>query len=340
MLYTFGQAKKKLMSSTHAYVVGAHRGNEVADLADAINDAIQALAGMSGWDCLRKVVRIATASPVFALPQGCAGLVRACVAGRPVTVRGQDFEFLHSGPGDLRSPPHGYQTIPGHMILDRGTRPIEVVPPPCSSLVAYSAEEGQPDLVVKYVDPSGDVRTSSLPVTAGGIEDAVLCAQNAQTQGAPDIVVGAILSVNVSDSASARPSLAAVYPDGTPVRLATYAPQVSVPSFHIYEVHGSYCGCPCGGSYDILAEVRLEPLPLVEDTDVVPFDSLEPIEWMIHARWLTKAGEIDSAQKYQALAANWLKAREATDRSVQTSVVFNNLFSMSLGEPSMDAINI
>ena len=112
MQYTLGQAIRKLSTTSHAY--GAD------NVADGINDAIQALAGLTGWECLRKVLRIFSAQPSFALPQGCAGLVRACVGGRPVSVRGQDFEFLHSGPGDIRTPPPGFSRIPNANIVDRG----------------------------------------------------------------------------------------------------------------------------------------------------------------------------------------------------------------------------
>ena len=86
MQYTLGQAKKRLAASCNAY------GQN--DLRDLINNAIQALAGMTGWECLRKVLRFSSAGPGFVLPQGCAGLVRACVNGRPTTVRGQDFRFI------------------------------------------------------------------------------------------------------------------------------------------------------------------------------------------------------------------------------------------------------
>ena len=84
----------------------------------------------------------------------------------------------------------------------------------------------------------------------------------------------------------------------------------------------------------------MDPLPLVEGSDILPFDTLEPVEWMIQMSWYTKSGEIDAAQKMHALATNWLRAREITEATVQTPVIVNSLFPGSPGEVSMEAVNI
>ena len=91
---------------------------------------------------------------------------------------------------------------------------------------------------------------------------------------------------------------------------------------------------------DLLVEVRLDPLPLIHDTDILPFDSLEPIEWLMQAAGDTKSGEIEAAQKMHSLAMNGLKARETTEATVQTPVIVNSLFPGSPGEVSMEAVNI
>lgn len=319
MQYTLGQACRKLSHATHAY------GED--DVREAVNDAIQALAGMSGWECLRRTVRIISASPLFSLPQGCAGLTRACLAGRPATLRGQDFEFLHSGPGALNALPRGFSPLAPANIVDRGLQPVEFHPAPGFRLFAVSEGEGEPPLAVKAVDADGNVRRADVPAQAAAPDEA--------TPG--ESAYASVLSVSV-DAESAREyvSLWAVQADGSRVRLGTYNPFVAAPSFRAYEVRNAP---PCP-SYDLLAEVRIDPLPLVEPSDIVPFDSLEPIEWMAQSRWMTRSGEVDAAQKLHALAANWLKAREVAADTVQTSVVFNNLFSASLGEASMDSVNI
>lgn len=319
MQYTLGQAARKLATTSHAY--GA------TDVREAINDAIQALAGLSGWECLRKVVRIVSARPAFALPLGCAGLVRACVAGLPVSVRGQDFEFLHSGPGDISRPPVGFCSVHPSNLIDRGYHPLMLdVPGPFRLDAVSRGDEDPPPLTVKGILPDGEIRTVEIPV-AGVSEDS--------SDEGSDVAFSDILSVTVDECAKSYIDLYATDPRGTRTHVAAYHPAVVAPRFRRYEIHGAP-PCPT----DILAEVRIDPLPMTDDSEVLPFDTLEPVEWMMQALWYTKSGEIDAAQKMHALAANWLKARETTNATVQTPVISNSLFRGSPGELSMEAVNI
>ena len=73
---------------------------------------------------------------------------------------------------------------------------------------------------------------------------------------------------------------------------------------------------------------------------MLPFPSLNPVEWMIRGDWMMKAGETENAQKYYSMAANWLKALEVTEATAQTSVVVNSVFDNSMGEISMESVNI
>ena len=320
MQYTFGQAARKLAATTHAY------GSD--DVRESINDAIQALAGLSGWECLRKVVRIVSARPAFALPLGCAGLVRACVGGFPVSVRGQDFEFLHSGPGDISRPPAGFCAVHPSNILDRGYHPLMLdVAPPYGLVAASRGEDNPPPLTVKGVLPDGTVRTVEVPVLPQGLD-----ASTAEPVAAG---FADVLSVTVDECAASYVDMYAVGPGGERTLVASYHPAVHAPRFRRYEIHGM-----APRPVDILAEVRIDPLPMTDDSEVLPFDTLEPVEWMMQAAWYAKSGEIDAAQKMHALAANWLKARETTNATVQTPVIANSLFRGSPGEISMEAVNI
>ena len=319
MQYTLGQAARKLATTSHAY------GSD--DVRESINDAVQALAGLSGWECLRKVVRIVSARPEFALPLGCAGLVRACVAGLPVSVRGQDFEFLHSGPGDVSRPPAGFCAVHPSNLIDRGYHPLMMdVPAPFVLAAKSRKEDDPPPLYVKGLAPDGEIRTVELPVAG---KDVGLDGAEA-TEPLVDV-----LSVTVDDCAVSYVDVYATDARGLRTLVALYHPAVKAPRFRRYEIHG-VPPCPT----DILAEVRIDPLPMTDDSEVLPFDSLEPVEWMMQALWYTKSGEIDAAQKMHALAANWLKARETTNATVQTPVISNSLFRGSPGELSMEAVNI
>lgn len=323
MQYTLGQACKKLSTTSRAYGVD--------NMREAVNDAIQALAGMAGWECLRKVLRVFSAQPAFALPQGCAGLVRACVGGRPVSVRGQDYEFLHSGPGDLRHPPPGFVAVPPSNIVDRGYGALMVDPAFPFQLEAETESlDPAPELRVRAVSASGEVVRFEVPVRSAGIDPE-------SSDSGSDPVLRDVLEVAVDTScATSYTRLYAVAEDGSRMLVAIYHPEIPAPRFRRYEIQGLP---PCA-PVDVLAEVRLDPLPLVDDGDVLPFDSLEPVEWMIQASWYAKAGEIDAAQKMHALAANWLKARETAADVVQAPVVVNSLLVGSAGEVSMESVNI
>lgn len=322
MQYTLAQACREISTSTHAY--------GTADAKAAVNRAIQALAGLSGWECLRRVVRIFSAQPVFALPQGCAGLVRACVGGRPVTVRGQDFQFLHSGPGDLSRPPCGFCHVPPENIIDRDMSPLVFTPRAPFKLYAVSDVEGEPPIRVKGSLPDGTIVRETVTVhpTPDGVPFDPLSYEPAG-YGYLNVY-----EVVLDDAAAHYVDLWCSCPDGK-FRIARYHPEVKVPSFRHYEIQGMR-----PGGCEILAEVRIDPLPLVEDSDVVPFDTLEPIEWMIQMRWYMKSNEIDAAQKIAQIATQWLRAREATAAKVQTAVISNSLYRGSLGELSAEAVNI
>ena len=93
--------------------------------------------------------------------------------------------------------------------------------------------------------------------------------------------------------------------------------------------------------FSMMMTIALRFIPtLIEDTDILPFSCLEPIEWMIRADWQMKAGEVTAATNYQNKAAQWLKAQEITYDTVQTQVVINSIFEGSPGDISAESVNI
>lgn len=335
MQFTLGQARKALSAYTHAY--------GVTDVTEAINSAVRDLADMSGWECLRKVLRFLTAGPEFSLPQGCAGLVRVCVNGTPSHLRGQDFSFLHSGPGDLSTPPCGYCAVEPRNVLDLGERPVYAEPYEPFRVIAFSDTDhltGEPPVTIRGVTVDGRDVSFAVPLTAPAVYGADGNLVSGKTPDETEPVgppLSAITSVTVDDCAAGYVTLYWVS-DETERRhfMSTCHPAVKAPSFHRYRIDGTGDDEPLS----VLAEVRIDPLPLVNDSDVLPFDTVKPIEWMIMASWKAKAGEIDVAQKYQALAANWLKAKEIAKDTVQASVVINSVYGGSMGELSDSAWNI
>ena len=335
MQYTLGQARKRLSASSHAYGCG--------DVRDLINNAIQALSAMSGWECLRRVIRMFSVGPGFVLPQGCAGLVRACVNGNPSSVRGQDFRFLQSGPGDLTRPPVGFHPIDARNILDMGTAPVMFdVKGPFRLAAFVDGTESQPIVTVRGYTPDGTLRRTTLiphfnasyDSVTGNLVDGTSDPQETEPDSCDYMTIE---EVSLAESASKYVYLwATEAATGRKTMIGMYHPEVKAPEFRRYYISGVKPDEPV----DILAETRIDPLPLIEDTDIVPLPCLEPIEWMIRADWQLKAGEATAAVKLQDLAAKWLKAQEVTNDTIQTQVVINSVFAGSPGEISMDSVNI
>lgn len=334
--YTLAQARKALVgNSTGAYLSG--------DIDAEINRAVYALSGLSGWECLRRTVRFLSAGPVFALPQGFAGLVRVCVNGRPSTLRGQDFRFLQSGPGDLRRPPRGFTLVPPRNVQDVGTSPV--IFEPSAPFRAFAFADGPvPEdfrVVVTGVRPDGRVASVELVPYQHPSYDA----QGALVSGVePEDAEPAAVEFTTVDEVVLRGEAseyvtlyAADAADlSRRVQLAYYNPRIPVPRFRRYELSG----VPPDAPVEVLAEARVDYVPLVRDTDVLPFPAIEPVEWMIRADWAMKSGEPTQAQNYRTQAMNWLKAQEVVEDTVQTQVVVNSVYAGSMGEVSEEADNI
>lgn len=335
MRYTLGQAAKKLGASTGAY--------GITDVRDAVNRAVESLAGMSGWECLRQVFRISSVGPCFTLPQGSAGLVRVCVNGQPSHVRGQDFRFLHSGPGDfdMDRPPLGFRPVGARNVLDIGMRPVMYDPDgPFRIFAIADGEDAQPPMQVRGVRPDGRLAGVSATVHPKAVYDALgdKVSGMEPDEAVPAGEVFQTITEVVLDN-DARDYVTLYAEDVETLErfpIAVYNPEVKAPQFRKYSI----TGIAPGQVAELLVEVRVEPLPLVRDSDLLPFDGLDPVEWVIAADWCMKSGEIDKAQKYTDRAAQWLKAKEVTNDTVQTPIVVNSLFDGSMGEISGDAFNV
>lgn len=335
MRYTLGQAVKRLSASSGAY--------GVTDVRDAINRAIEALAGMSGWECLRQVFRVSSVGPCFTLPQGSAGLVRVCVNGHPARLRSQDFRFLHSGPGDIdfSRPPRGFTAVDSRNVLDLGFRPVMVDPETPFRVFAVSdGADDQPPMTVRGVDTEGRFVEAEVTVHGKAVYDGL----GAKISGMEpaDAVVDhnffqtiseVALDVNATSYVTLYAEDSETY-DRFPI--AVYHPEVKAPQFRKYSIPG----VRGDQSVDLLVEARIEPLPLVRDSDQLPFDGIDPVEWVISADWCMKAGEVDKAQKYQSQAVQWMKSKEVVNDTVQTQIIVNSVYENSLGELSGDAFNV
>lgn len=318
---TLGQACEELKPTRDAY--GAD------DLKRSINKALRALMGLHPLRCFRRVFRFVSAGPRFVLPQGCAGLVRACVNGRPVTMRGQDFKFLLSGPGDMNRPP--FRAVETDNIYDLGEKPIMIEPHFPFKVFAYAEDESQPALKVRGYGPDGkEVLAEPVPYN----HDALVSGIEYTPEPA---VFTEITSVVLGEGTSKYITLCA-YDEvrDVAVTIALYNPRENTPSFRHYEL----MGWPQGKPVEILAEVRMGHIDAVDDNDRLIIDTAEPIEWMIRADWEMKAGETQKAGIYRSEAEKWLRQHEAVNETVQTKITVNSDYHGSPGEISDDAFNI
>ena len=317
--YTFGQAKR--MFANAPFLHGS------TGIGDQINNAIFALAGLNGWEFLRRLVRMSSATPVFTLPQGVAGLTRLCVNGAPASIHGQDYQFLHSGPGDLDGfVKQGFSMLPARDVADLGYSPVMTpVTSPCVlAATAAHVDEGraQAPLTVNGYAPSGERIVKKVDVVQG-----VMAPAYEVFYDGGDTRFMSIESVVLDPHADDYITLWGMDQCARVSLLGHYHPSVQVPKFRQYRIKA-----PHRGPYDLLAEVRVDPLPLVNDEDVVPIPSLEPIRLMMLYNHQVTMNELQSAQQYMQQAMQWLQQMQVADNTVQTPVVQNVLFEGSGGD--------
>lgn len=320
--FTFGQAKRLLNRAP--YVQGT------SDVGERINTAVAALAGLSGWEFLRRLVRTFSATPVFSLPQGVAGLVRVCVNGRPSSIHGTDYQFLHSGPGDLENYiGRGYRLLRTSDVADLGYSPtlFPVTEPVFLAATSAKVDAGraQAPVTVTGLTPDGIRVTKKYEVGQGAFGQPP---EYAVFSGNGDVAFMSIESVVLDAGADEYISLWGMTQNAATLMLGHYHPSIQVPRFRQYRIEAG------PGPFDILAEVRIDPLPLVDDSDVIPIPSIEPVKlMMLYESYLT-LNELTTAQQYMQQATAWLQQMQVADNTVQTPVVQNTLFEGSGGEVS------
>lgn len=322
---TLGQACEELQPSQNAY--------GCTDLKRSINKALRALIGLHPLRCFRRVYRFVSAGPRFVLPQGCAGLVRACVNGQPVTMRGQDFKFMLSGMGDIDHPPPFFHSFTIDNIYDHGEKPVMVEPHFPFRVFAYvDGGVEQAGVTVYGYGPDGrNLKTVLTPYSHEDIVDGNVVPEYSKE------VFTEVTSVVLDKDTKKYVTLCA-YDEisGKAFAIAFYNPREHTPLFRHYEL----MGVPPGKPVEILAEVRMGHIDAVDDTDKLIIDSVEPIEWMIRADWEMKAGETQKAAIYRSEAEKWLRQHEAVKDTIQTKITINSEYYGSPGEISAEAFNI
>ena len=328
MPQTFGQAKKALARYASAY--------DLADIGAAINTAIEELVSSKNWQKFHKVRRFLVYSGYFPIPQDCEAVIRAAVNGKPVDLHGLDYEFLNSGQGDLDYIQAGY--APTHGIQDLGYFPTmyDIVEEDGIKLCAFGTDSlSGSEIRMTGTKANGDLVSESIYYSTwseatgiDGVSAATVTAATASKSAVCDVA-----RIVLPEGVSSYISLYALH-EGEFTFLSRMHPSIRIPEFRRYRIPGF--SDTEDAYYRVLAEVKVRPLPLVADTDVIPFDSLLPIQYMLQSMCSMNSGEIKTADDYRQRALVFLAARENTQQERQGVVVLNTQYDGSLGQASVE----
>jgi len=310
LTYTFAEAKRKLAGHISAY--------GLADLSGAVNEALDELSQTKSWQRMRKVIRFTVAGERFALPQDCGRLIRCAIDGVPVSVHGQDYEFLHSGPGDLDYAGEGYAPLSG--VVRAGIFPTMNAMAVPGRLAAFSATPPEDPLTVTVRNAVGEISTVQVAVNDGAASVGATATAYEYTE---------VLSVTLPPRCEAYVTLYGISDDGLEY-LSRMHPRVLIPEFVRYRLPGF--STTADASYRMLAEVGIKFLPLVADEDPVPFSSLRPVQYMLQSMAAMDTGEIKEADDFRSRAEMELVRREDTENERQGLTVLNPLYEGSAGQ--------
>ena len=322
MKHTFAKAKRALAKYTDA--------TGLADIGGTINTAIDELANTANWQRMKKVVRLTANAEYIALPQDCESIIRAAIDGTPISMRGSDYEFLHGGPGDLDYLSPGYVPVDAYGLQDLGFFPTMYALSGVMPLAAFATGTlPTGTLRVTGKNGDGDIVSADVPINAWTDLGVIPAGASATT-----VSFAEIDSVTLPSDATEYISLYGVL-DGEYSFLSRMNPQVDVPEFRRYRIPGF--SDDASVSYHVLAEVRMRFLPLVNDRDVLPFDSLLPVQYMLQSMASMNACEKKDAVEYRQLAVQAMVTRETAQQEKQGFVVINTLYEGSLGQSHVNS---
>jgi len=321
MKYTFATAKRVLSHNVSGRAI---------DVGDAINVALETLCTSQNWLDQKRIVRLTTVDEYIALPQEFSGIVRAAINGVPVSMRRSDYEFLHSGPGDLDYIPAGYSRCSGSSlgIQDLGTHATMYDTEVPMTICAFSTAVPTGPIRIRGRDENGDFVTTTVAINSwAGVDD--LGSQDPDAVTATSVVFGNISELILPADTEAYVSIYGIA-DSEFYFLSRMHPAEKAAEFRRYRVPVA-SGLATGESLHILAEVRMRFTPLVDDDDLIPFDSLLPIQYMLQSLWYNETNEVEQAQKYRALAETHLGRTEETKHTQQGFDIINTLYDESPG---------
>jgi hypothetical protein len=316
MYYTLAQAEAKLARF-------ADGGS--CDVKAAINDAVEQLSNMDLWRTMKRVVRISVQDDVLPMPQCVKTILRITVDGSPSHIFGTDYQFLQSGIGDMDWGTSNY----GLGLTDYGaghSTQFDVHPDYPGRLVAVSSDNRDQGklLTIRAILADGTETTLTTTVKRWLGSDGTFGFDPRKVEGTS---VYQVTSVVLPTGMNGYVSLYCC--DDTYVRfLAKYHPGIIVPEFRRYRVNWQRDD---ETPSTVLAEVRMQFLPLVASTDIIPLSSVYAVQYMMQAIKEYNAGNAQGGQNYEALASRRLSEEENAQTRAQGLVVQNVLLEATAG---------
>lgn len=319
---TFGQAKR---------ILARHMGsNLMGDLGASVNTACEELSLTKNWRNMRKTVRLIVTNGYFALPQEYETVLRACVDGKPTTMHGTDIEYLLSGPGDFDYTEAGRAPVNG--LQDLGTFATMYEPNAAMKLYFFAVTAPSGYVTVRGRDANGDMITETVVVNELASLSTLETTVPANYTGTATEFVDierVVLPEDVNAYVSCYGGSSATEFDF----LSRMHPTVKAPTFRRYRIPG-FDSEDSEISYRILAEVRLRFLPLLNDDDVLPFESLLPVQYMLQSMWKMNTEDLKGADEFRIRAEGLLVRAEEVRQERAGVVVTNTVYDGSPGEAS------
>lgn len=306
-----------------------------------INEACRRLRVKADWPYTVQTVRIRTDNQQFPLPRECEKIIWCNADNNPAYVYGPAYEFLASGPGEVK---HRYSTSGFKDVVDAGwfctmydIPPIETFPDSPANVTDRTLGTGY--YLVAF---STEITDTEKALTLYGSNELL----NHIGSGAPTFSPGESLKINywsggvegtiagplsdlvmtaktyrelhrwVKPATAGYVTLYAINPSNNYMWLLAKAhPDDTVPTWRRYKATNQLCSVDTTtgkshGSANILALCKMADVKLSRADDVLPIQNLEALKNMVIAIGLENAQNLEGAVSYEANATRILQEQK------------------------------
>jgi len=271
---------------------------------DAVNEAIERL--LYKPDLVEKMavrtLRITAFGNAFTAPRFVERVLKARIDNGTVSTRSQWYEFMASGPGMAEDDASGRQDL-----LDRGEVATQYnIPDNQDSgyhLMALSDNVADADLAlrVRGLDETGrevffdNQIGEAIPLTGGAGVDTI---------GAYSTNLFSKITNVIKPKTTGYIYLMTWNPTtGERFQLATYHPDETVPAYRQYSFKGyNYNAEAVPFTYDVFALVKVRPVPITRDEDLLLISNRSAIKAMVQAIHAYDSNDPERGAAYEGIA--------------------------------------